>query len=132
MTLKVSTIDINKTRESWPAGTEFKPALVQPRDKDSWLVLDAPHTPGVQPVWANTDSDEYIRIPVFQYKLNPNADLALAFMLHLGLSFVGYVERKIKKLHIVTADPVELIYDENNQPQYMICWVGFAASFGDH
>ena len=125
MNMIVSTIDITETRKNWAAG-EFKPALVIPHKKDNWRVLDAPHTPGVAPVWAVVDSDTYIRIPLFQYQLSPHADFALAFMLQLGLSFVGYLPYKIKTLHIVTGDPVELVYDENKQLSHMICWIGFA------
>lgn len=128
MTINVSTIDVNKTRENWPPNATFSPALVVSKPDGKWLVLDAPHTPGVQPTWADADSDGLMRIPVFQYHLNPNADLALAFMLQLGLSFVGYLQEKIKQVHIVTGDPVELIYDEQNNLKHMVCWIGFAVS----
>lgn len=126
MKIKLSRLDIVKTRSTWPIGSTFMPALVEPRSKRYWRVLQAPHLPGNVPLWLNTGADEYVRIPLFQYKLNAKADLALAFMLQLGLSIVGHVSHTIEYLHIVTGDPVELVYDAAGNADYMICWIGFA------
>lgn len=129
MKVNVATVDIKKTRDAWPVG-EFQPALVLPRkDNIRWQVLDAPHTPGNVPVWAGTEFDEYVRIPLFQYHLNPNADYAFAFMLQLGLSFVGHLHQPITRMHIVTGDPVELVYDSDNKLTHLVCWIGFAVAF---
>jgi hypothetical protein len=128
MKLKVSRLDIGQTQANWPENEVFAPALVQPRardDKYKWTVLNAPLRPGAKPVFSSTIHDEYIRIPLFQYRLSGKADHALAFMLQLGLAVVGHVPQPIAHLHIVTGAPVELVYD-NDGVSHMLCWVGFA------
>lgn len=118
-------VDIERTRAGWTSG-DFLPAYVFPRrDTEVWQVLDAPYNSGQLPSFASTAADEYIRIPLFPYTLNPTGDIALAFMLKFGLSFVGHISHKIKLLHIVTGNPVELVYNEKTLT-HMRYWVGFA------
>lgn len=118
-------IDIDKTRAAWPGG-EFSPAYVFPRkDKEKWIVLDAPYSIGENPSFALTSSDEYIRIPLFVYRLNPVGDMALSFMLQFGLSFAHSIGVGIRKLIVVSGHPVELIYSDNTLT-HMNYWIGFA------
>jgi hypothetical protein len=129
MNLTVDTIDIETSRARWPKDQPFRPALIKSRkqDKRKWVVLSAPVTPGEEPTWAYTEHDEYIRIPVFPYRLSSQADLALAFMLQLGLSCSSYLPDKIAELYIVTGAPVELLYNsESDGCAGMRAWVGFA------
>lgn len=118
-------MDIARTRDGWTTG-DFSPAYVFPRkDSEAWQVLDAPRQPNCAPSFASSAADEYIRIPLFPYSLSPTGDIALAFMLQFGLSFVGYIPGKIRLLHIVTGNPVELIYS-NSTLTHMKYWIGFA------
>lgn len=130
MKLKVERVDIQKTRANWPEGTPFEPALVVPTDRldgANWVVLDAPFNPGETPAWARTQNDEYLRIPLFSYDLNPAADLALAFMLQLGLSCAAQFPGKVARFFVVIGNPVELLYDEDtNKNTGLRYWVGFA------
>lgn len=128
MEITSTRVNITRTRENWPPG-EFLPAHIFPRkDKESWIVLDSRYVLGEVPSFALTDADPYIRIPLFQYRLNPVGDAALSFMLQFGLSFANYIAKPIAKLHIVQGEPVELIYS-NSQLTHMNFWVGFAFTF---
>jgi hypothetical protein len=130
MELHLSQLDIRKTVKNWPIGEPFKPALivkqptVHPHD---WWVSDAPITPGQPPMWFSAKQDQYVRIPLFRYRLSPEADLALAFMLQLGLSCAGYLPGIVKKFHIVTGSPVDLLYDNDiNTSVGLDYWFGLA------
>lgn len=118
-------IDLEKTRAAWPR-VEFLPAHIIPRsDTKKWRILDEMYTPFTEPSFASASADKYIRIPLFPYKLNPTGDVALAFMLRMGLSFVNHISANIDTLHIVTGHPVELIY-RDRELLHMLCWIGFA------
>lgn len=118
-------IDLEKTRAAWPS-VEFLPAHIIPRDDNKkWRILDAPYSPSATPSFASAAADKYIRIPLFPYKLSPTGDVALAFMLRMGLSFVNHISANIDALHIVTGHPVELIY-RDRELTHMLCWIGFA------
>ena len=130
MNLRVAQIDIEKTQASWPAGQPFAPAYVRKfkhGEHKNWMVLGSPMDPGTEPAWDLTEHDEYIRIPLFSYSLNPQADLALAFMLQLGLSCAGHLPKEIDSFFVVTGPPVELLYDPDTDANVGIrCWFGFA------
>jgi hypothetical protein len=130
MKLRVERVDLDRTRASWPEGLPFAPALVTPVEKiggSKWIVLSAPLTPGDDPAWAYADNDEYLRIPLFSYDLNPAADLAMAFMLQLGLSCAARLPGKISQFFVVTGNPVALLYDSDTDINTGIrYWVGFA------
>lgn len=131
MKLIVEQLDLEKTREHWPREVPFKPALVKDRkhDKAHWLSLTAPLVPGEPPHLAQTERDEYIRIPLFPYLLSPQGDLALAFMLQLGLSCAAQLPGRVTALYIATGKPVELLFDpDTNQNTGLRYWVGFAVT----
>lgn len=127
MNLSVSRVDLEKTRQNWPADKAFAPAHVMARhDKNNWFVLSAAFVPGEEPSWYQTVSDEFIRIPLFPYLLNAEADLAFAFMLQLGLSCASRFPGPVTDFHVVTGVPVELAYDNNNEKlQHLEYWFGF-------
>ena len=130
MQLDIVQIDINKTREQWPPTMPFSPAYVQrfkTGERHNWWVLDAPLEAGQPPQWSSAAKDDYIRVPLFSYMLNPAADLALAFMLQLGLSCAAHMPKSVAKLLVVTGQPVELLYDPDTDVNTGIrYWVGFA------
>jgi len=128
MQLKLDTVDLDQTKENWPAGTAFKPALVVPRRGDArpWVTACAPIDLKNKIKWCSTAHDEFIRIPLFPYLLQATGDLALAHMLQLGLYCAGQLPGPLSDLWIVTGRPVEILTDENS-PGAMRYWVGFAA-----
>lgn len=130
MKLQVSQLDLKKTAENWPKDQAFRPALLikQPAmHPDNWWVCDAPVIPGEQPIWMSARHDQYVRIPLFEYHLSSEADLALAYMLQLGLSCAGYLPGAVSKFHVVTGSPVDLLHDcGTNKTVGLRYWVGFA------
>lgn len=132
MNWKVCRVDMAKVEATWPREIPFAPAYVYKRpanDTKKWLVLDAPIEPGDAPTWAYTEHDEYVRIPLFPYLLSPEADLALAFMLQLGLSCASHLPTAVDAFYVVTGIPVELLYDPDTDINVnMRCWIGFAVN----
>ena len=130
MKLRAERVDLHRTRAAWPDGVPFEPALVLPVEKtggSKWIVLSAPFAPGEDPDWSYTEHDEYLRVPLFAYDLSPVADLAMAFMLQLGLSCAAKLPGKISQFFVVTGNPVELLYDSDTDINTGIrYWVGFA------
>lgn len=129
MKLTIESLDLATTKERWPPDQPFRPALIRSRkqDKRHWLALSEPFVPGAAPQWAKTEHDEYIRVPLFPYRLSHKGDQALAFMLQLGLSCASYLPDRITELFIVTGVPVELLYNPDDQScAGMRYWVGFA------
>jgi hypothetical protein len=130
MKTTVETLDMVKTQAHWPKDTPFTPALVRRRhkhDKGRWAVLSEQLMPGEHPSWSYAAHDEYLRIPLFPYMLSSQGDLALAFMLQLGLSCAGHLPGRVTGFYVVTGQPVELLYDDaTNENTGLRYWVGFA------
>lgn len=130
MKVSVARLDMKKTRERWPEGVPFEPALIKPIEDvggSKWHILDAAYNPGEQPVWAFSEHDEYLRIPLFSYDLNPAADLAMAFLLQIGLSCAAYLPRPVHHFYVATGNPVELLYDpDTGSHSGLRYWFGFA------
>lgn len=127
MNLSVTRVDIEKTRQHWPVEKPFAPAHIFPRkDKNNWFVLSKPMVMDTPPKWHKTAADEFICIPLFPYFLHPEADLAFAFMLQLGLSCAAHFPGPVSALHVVTGVPVEMAYDnDNTELKHLEYWVGF-------
>lgn len=130
MNIKVEQVDIDATKAHWPKETPFRPALIKNRkhDKEKWIVLSSPFIGGVfgPPKWSFTEHDEYIRIPLFPYKLSGKGHLALAYMLQLGLSCAGHLPERVTDFYVVVGHPVELLTDPVTEEPYLRYWVGFA------
>jgi hypothetical protein len=135
MQFRISRVDIEQTRANWPGG-DFAPALVLPRakkDTNAWHVIDQPILlkTGEVPSWALASGDEYIRIPLFQYNLPPQADIALATMLQIGLICSKAPTKFVNTAHIVTGNPTELVYNVDGSVYCMTSWLGLALTFED-
>lgn len=125
MEIITTRADMDKTREAC-AGNEFLPAHTFSRkDAFCWQVVDAPFRINKPPSISLTSADEYIRIPLFPYRISPVGDVALSFMLQFGAALVNYIPGKITKLHVVSGDPVELFY-QDKKLTHMTCWIGVA------
>lgn len=125
-------VDIPRTRASWPDAL-FTPAYVASReqgDSANWIVADSPvpDDAAVGISWAYAYSDEYVRIPLFEYSVKPHGNLALTFAFKLGVIAANAVQAPIKKLYVVSGTPVELIQDANQVVAAMSYWLGFAFS----
>jgi hypothetical protein len=130
MKLDIIQLDMEKTKAAWPREIPFAPAYThsrKPGDKAKWLALDAPLKPGEPVSWALAEHDEYVRIPLFPYVLHHKADLALAYMLQLGLSCAGQLPKTVSNFFVVTGSPVEILYDPDTDANTGLSyWVGFA------
>lgn len=132
MELEVIRLDLTKTRQNWPDTLPFSPAHIQPQPTvhpEDWFVLDAPLMPGECPTWAFSKNDQYVRIPLFSYNLSGKADLALAFMVQLGISCAGHLPGKIRKLRLVTGVPVDLVEEDGITTEtHLVYWFGLAVT----
>lgn len=130
MNVTVSRLDMKTTRAKWPADIVFSPALVQakqPGQPEDWLVIDAKVDGTAPPSFAYATHDQYLRIPLFEYTLSPKADLALATMVQIGLACVGHIQKPVRTLHVVTGEPVDLLYEDDiNTAIGLRYWFGFA------
>lgn len=134
MELQISRLDLEKTQNGWPDDTPFMPAYMYKRPTEAverWLIADAPVIPGKRHQYCESYQDPYVRIPLFQYKLHPAADLALAYMVQLGLSCAADIPVPVKKLHLVTGFPVELLHDAAGSFAGLSYWFGFAYLLGE-
>lgn len=113
----------------------FSPAFIYKRPTEfveRWQVVTAPVVPGQPQEVTESYQDTYVRIPLFAYQLKPDADLAFAYMVQLGLSCAAYIPGSVKKLHVVTGFPVDLLYgDDINTHIGIQYWFGFAYLIGD-
>ena len=130
MKITFEHIDLLKTREQWPAGRRFTPALVKTRkslENLNWTVLAEKHINGQSPSWSYAQHDDYVRIPLFEYDLPVKLNLALAALLSMGVSCAASLQKEIRRLHIVTGVPVEILFDEDkNEDVGIRYWLGFA------
>lgn len=130
MKITIEQVDLVKTRASWPAGQTFAPAVVRSRKKLenlNWTVLAEKHINGQSPSWAYSHHDDYVRIPLFEYNLPIKFDIALSHFLSIGLSCAASLQKEIRRLHIVTGVPVEILFDEDkNEDVGIRYWLGFS------
>lgn len=132
MKVTFEQLDMAKTRQLWPKDTPFQPALVKNRPRNGgaadWLVLTEPLVPGQAPKWSLAEHDEYVRIPLFPYRVqSPQADRALAFAMQLGLTCAGHLPAPVQAFHVVTGVPVQLLYDpDTDTDNGLRFWLGLA------
>ena len=130
MELKVSRVDLRKTKANWPTDLPFAPAHIERQPTmhpENWFVLDAPLMPGETPSWAIAKNDPYVRVPLFPYRLSEKADLALAYMVQLGLCCAAALPGPVKKFWVVTGVPVDLLYEDGINTSIGIeYWFGLA------
>lgn len=130
MDIKISRVDLKRTKDNWPDNTPFAPAFIYKRPVtpvERWHVVTGQIKPGKGPDTSDSYEDPYIRIPLFPYKLPPDADLAFAQVAQLALTCAAHIPGEIRKLHIVTGFPVDLIYaDDITTHTGIRYWFGFA------
>lgn len=130
MNIVTSRLDLKTTQANWPKNMAFAPALIvakTPGMPEDWYAVDARLDDGQPPSFADTRHDQYLHIQLFEYTFSPEADVAFAAAVQLGLACVGHIARPIKALHIVTGSPVDLIYGSDiNTAVALRYWFGFA------
>lgn len=100
-------------------------AIIERAANELWLVsydairMDQPIT------WSQTRREGSVLIPLVPYLLRPEADLALAFMLQLGMRVSFELGRPVKRLHLATGVPVS----EEECPNFGTMW-RYHAGFG--
>lgn len=130
--MKISTeqVDLVKTRQQWPTEKVFRPRLVKKRkelENLNWTVLADQYINGVAPVWEYSHHDDYVSIPLFEYELPAQLNSALSACLPLGLTCAASLKKNIRRLHVVTGVPVEIVFDEEkNEDIGVRFWLGFA------
>lgn len=77
-------------------------AIISRAPDEHWLVSTDAIRMDRPIVWSPTQRESYVHIPLVPYLLRPEADLALAFMLQIGMRVSFSLERPIRRLHIVT------------------------------
>ena len=130
MDVKISRVDLEKTRENWPVDLPFEPAAIfkQPSIHPlNWIVLGSTVTADPL-VWSHARRDAYVRIPLFSYELSGTIDVAFATMFKLGIQCAARISSDIAMLHIITGAPVDLISENgiNDAPALVRHWFGFA------
>jgi hypothetical protein len=131
MRVHVDRLDLQKTRETWPADEVFAPALVRPKkgDPTRFLVLDSPLSETSGPLWADNARDNYLRIPLFCHSLPGEVDLAFAHLFQLALRGTNSLAYPVSYLHIVTGFPVDLVsLSDKNTSVCLQYWFGFAVA----
>lgn len=130
MLVKITRLDLVKTRATWP-DEAFAPAFVYARrdDKRKWIVFDKPIAADQELSWASAATDEYVRVPLFKYTLPPQGDVALAKAFELGARCAEQFGGVVTHLHIVTGNPVELVSNVDGRVVAMDYWFGFAVVF---
>lgn len=126
----VTRMDLVRTKATW-ADSVFAPAFIINRptnDATKWLVADSAISELDGISWATTDHDEFIRVPLFEYRLPPQGDLALAFMFKRGLIAAAAAPFLVEQLRVITGNPAELEYDAAGNLSAMVYWFGFAVS----
>lgn len=119
MKLTHHRIDINKCAEAGHPPQD----VIERLPGDVWLTsMDAIYLD--QPIkWCQYKSEKHVMIPLVPYRLDPNPDLALAFMFSLGVRISYDLGRPVKRLHIATGTPLS---DGSDHPEGKVqYWAGF-------
>ncbi len=82
--------------------------------RDTWLVAYSPIVPGEVIRWSVCQKEQHVLIPLVPYLLSTQPELALGYMLQLGLSAAAQLERRVARLHLSLGSPV----NEVDDPQY--------------
>lgn len=91
---------------------------------DMWLVAFGPVLGGENADWRYFKRERSIHIPMIPYLMAPDPELAMAFMLQLGLACANDFGRPLKRMHIAMGHPVNVV--EESGERFWQCYVGIA------
>jgi hypothetical protein len=105
MEVEYTRIDLEKCRQ---AGED--PILIIPRDVGAtWYVPDGTLDPKAKIKWTYFQQQSSVLIPLVPYILQTAPELAMAYVLSLGLHCAVSLPRPIAKIHLAIGTPVEVL-----------------------
>lgn len=128
MDVRLSRVDLDKTRKTWPKDLPFAPSFIYRRPTEHvycWQVVTSPILITQPYALSESYQDPYVRVPLFEYRLSSESDVALAQILQLGLAGVNNILAPVKIVHIVTGFPVDLVYQDDKLDSLRY-WFGLA------
>jgi len=103
-----------------------KPCLIIPRKPgETWYVPETPLELQSQPQWSIYTQNDAVLVPLLPYLLREEPELAMAYMLSLGLSCALRFPRPVAAIHLAVGTPVE-IRAKPVQGKSLQYYVGFA------
>jgi len=74
-----------------------------------WMVPYTAIEPGKRANWAVCQSEEFVRIPLQPYLASMEPDLAMAYMVQLGVMALSKLESRgnVVRLHLAVGNPVD-------------------------
>ena len=89
--------------------------IVPRKPGERWLVSHQPIRVDHPTEWMSHTSEAHVYIPVCPYLVVPEAELAMAYMLQLGLSVSLQLLYPVRRLHIVIGSPVHQVDRDGRQ-----------------
>ena len=81
--------------------------IVEKAPGDLWIVAHQPVTPERQVAWFHHGKGQHVLVPLFPYVLAPTPEMALGYMLQMGITAANQLGgRKVKRLHLSLGRPV--------------------------
>jgi hypothetical protein len=81
--------------------------VIKRSPNETWCVPTSPVLPAGNFGWSYCRSEELVQIPLVPYLLKEDPDLALAFMLAIGVRAARDIQRPVRRIHIATGVPME-------------------------
>lgn len=93
---------------------------------DVWYVVGEPIDFDKKPVsWRKSIRGDHVPVPMVPYLMPTDLDLALGFMVQMGVRVASSLGRPVKRLHLSTGVPVEEVTGPDGQ-LYWRYLMGFA------
>lgn len=91
--------------------------IIRRKAGESWLVSHEPIRMDAPVKWHLQTKEDHVYVPVCPYLVVPEPDLAMAFMLQIGMRVSFDVGRPVRRLHIVIGSPVNQVEHQGQN-----CW----------
>lgn len=104
--------------QAYQPGADPPHDIIQRQPGQLWLVPHSPITLTSPVDWKHTRRKDYVYVPLHPYITPAEPDLALGFMLQLGLRVSFDVGRAVERLHLAIGHPV----NEMQQPGTGVVW----------
>jgi len=104
-------------------GGEDPPHDIIPRKNgELWLVPHAPISLTAKIDWRHHKREDNVYIPLYPYLIPSDPDLALGFMLQLGMRAATDLGQKLVRVHLSLGNPVNEVFQEGmgNAWQYQV------------
>jgi len=104
-------------------GSEDPPHDVIPRKQgEIWMVPHHPIALDRHIDWRHHKREDHVYIPLCPYLLPADPDLALGFMLQLGMRAATDLQQKLQRIHLAIGHPVNEVFQEGmgNVWQYQV------------